>query len=632
MFAPGVCEAVPPDTMSHSCIGGSFDANTSSSYHLVLPGQFYIEYGDESDASGDYFTDNFTISGVTIRNLTMAVANETSGNFLGILGIGYRANEAITEELADDSDDSEDGESSYPILTVDGDRVNSSTTPTAPTLLDQMVSQGIINGQSYSLYLDDLAASTGTILFGGIDHAKYTGDLISLPVQTEMGGHLELQIEWSSIGLTDASGSTVLNPETFPGNALLDSGTPFITVPYAVYEQLAGYFAVAENYDVESDLGTGPLVNCTMVPTNGTLDFGFAGPNGPVIAVPFSELTLPLYQGETQLRFDDGSPACQFAVQPSDELGYARAHRRGRKDSDSDDDDGSDGDPDIEAQDDAPSPSNNPDALTQYILGDPFMRSAYIVFDIANNAIALAQTNFSAGTDSNIEEIGGGDQPNPSAVPGVASTATESYQAPMTSDPFDEPEISTITNSAGATQTVEDGWILPGGNFSGVGVGSGYAYAPAFPNKAPATSDTLMPTGSLAEPPFTKIPATPTPTYTPYGTPTPYHGDGGDEGGYEDVYTPITTPVGAVPTARSTTGVSGRATSYSQEAVTALMGKAGRVAGASGTGGTVDAGLATATGVPGNAGEGKKGAAGRAGVSLGALVVMSGAVGGMLMW
>jgi hypothetical protein len=48
-------------------------------------------------------------------------------------------------------------------------------------------------------------------------------------------------------------------------------------------------------------------------------------------------------------------------------------------------------------------------------LGDTFLRSAYVVYDLANNEISLAQTNFNA-TGTNVVEIGTGTGSVPDAT------------------------------------------------------------------------------------------------------------------------------------------------------------------------------------------------------------------------
>jgi len=56
-----------------------------------------------------------------------------------------------------------------------------------------------------------------------------------------------------------------------------------------------------------------------------------------------------------------------------------------------------------------------------YILGDTFLRSAYVVYDLKNNVIGLAQTNFNSTTSSIIDFKA--DQTAIPAASGVASSA-----------------------------------------------------------------------------------------------------------------------------------------------------------------------------------------------------------------
>jgi hypothetical protein len=69
----------------------------------------------------------------------------TTGN--GLIGVGYDVNEAIVQS----------GSSSQPY----------------PSIMDTMLNQSLIATKSYSLYLDDLAASSGAIMFGGADTGKF---------------------------------------------------------------------------------------------------------------------------------------------------------------------------------------------------------------------------------------------------------------------------------------------------------------------------------------------------------------------------------------------------------------------------------------------------------------------------
>ena len=57
-------------------------------------------------------------------------------------------------------------------------------------------------------------------------------------------------------------------------------------------------------------------------------------------------------------------------------------------------------------------------AGTTPVLGDTFLRSAYVVYDLTNNEISIAQTDFNA-TTSNVQEISAGS----SGVPGATLIA-----------------------------------------------------------------------------------------------------------------------------------------------------------------------------------------------------------------
>ncbi len=57
----------------------------------------------------------------------------------------------------------------------------------------------------------------------------------------------------------------------------------------------------------------------------------------------------------------------------------------------------------------------SPAGSSQPVLGDTFLRSAYVVYDLGNNQISLAATNFNA-TTSNVQEIGTGSGAVPDAV------------------------------------------------------------------------------------------------------------------------------------------------------------------------------------------------------------------------
>lgn len=316
---------------------------------------FDIEYEDDSGASGNYVTDDFTIGGVKISNLQMGLALNTSVA-TGIMGIGYDTDEASA--------------SIY------------------PNIIDDMVSQGLITTKAYSLYLDDLQTSTGSIIFGGIDTEKYTGNLVALPIAPEEyeNGTLvysDFAVAWSSYSITNQSGITIdLTTSSFvPEPAILDSGT---TVTYLPDELAQDIFYYVNAVDDTQNTGN-VYINCDYRTTapDMTFNYGFGGSGGTIIKVGINELIFDLtgafaIPAGTQIPQLPFSSACGFGIQ------------------------GAEG------------------GLN--ILGDTFLRSAYVVYDLKNNEIGLAQTNFNS-TSSHVVDFSADATGIPN-VSGVASSVS----------------------------------------------------------------------------------------------------------------------------------------------------------------------------------------------------------------
>lgn len=104
------------------------DDSQSSTASLIDKDGFQITYGDYSQVFGDYMSDNFQISSITIKDLEFAVARETSEGLIGVMGIGFDAGESIAYASGE----------SY------------------KNIMDSMVDQGLTNSRSYSLWLNDL--------------------------------------------------------------------------------------------------------------------------------------------------------------------------------------------------------------------------------------------------------------------------------------------------------------------------------------------------------------------------------------------------------------------------------------------------------------------------------------------
>ncbi|KAH0538745.1 hypothetical protein FGG08_004699 [Glutinoglossum americanum] len=243
-------------------------------------------------------------------------------------------------------------------------QVNRNQKQSYSNLPQLMVDQKFIQSNAFSLWLDDLESSTGLVLFGGVNTEKYHGSLSSLPIARYQGqsSPSEFIIAMTGLDFTDANGGkrSIVSDTTIP--VLLDSGSSLSYLPNNIVSALFRMFNA--KYDAESQAA---YVPCSLANTGGTLDFTFTQ---PTISVPMNELVIdPGVQSDgRRLTFGDGTPACLFGISSS-------------------------------------GGSTN-------VLGDTFLRSAYVVYDLDNNQISLAQTNFNS-TQDNIKEIGTG----PSAVP-----------------------------------------------------------------------------------------------------------------------------------------------------------------------------------------------------------------------
>lgn len=329
-----------------SCFGGLFDSTASSTYNVEYAGAFDISYLDGTGASGDYSTDTVIIGNITLTNQTFGVANVSRNVFSGLMGVSWPYNEAICNSYINDT----------------------LACPVYPTVVDSMVSQGYINTPAYSLWLNDLNASSGSILFGGIDTSKYTGNLVALEIipnpqlsNATTPVYTDMNVVWSNMTVTGVDNFWTENDTAI---VVLDSGTTLTYIPPAAFQAIdAGLF----NSSYDNTTGS-YYTDCSLASKDITFTFIFGGPNGPSIAVDINEYVFPQVD---QAILSDGTPACELGIQPSS---------------------------------------------GQLLLGDTFLRSAYVVYDMANKEIAIAQTDFNGG-EAKIVEIG-------QSIPDVSSTDT----------------------------------------------------------------------------------------------------------------------------------------------------------------------------------------------------------------
>ena len=272
-----------------------------------------------------------------------------------------------------------------------GYSLNEATRHIYPNLPEVLVAAGQISSRLYSVYLNSIQAGSGSILFGGVDVDKYTGPLVTLDILPD----LQVQgVDQFITTVTDmsatVSGNTVRiwshgqpgiaayrgNTPTLP--VLLDTGSSAWSVPAKYYQAIVSNFPYIDNQG---------LCKCSDVNDNDSITLKFGGKVD--ITVPASEFIVPIYNRTTDqaYQFPNGADQCVFMI--------------------------------------APSPGTGMGFDT---LGDAVLRSMYVVFDLDNAQLSIAQANVNS-TSSNVRPVKAG--PN-----GVANAAKNAQTAPVNSYPI----------------------------------------------------------------------------------------------------------------------------------------------------------------------------------------------------
>ncbi|KAB5517313.1 aspartic peptidase domain-containing protein [Coniochaeta sp. 2T2.1] len=348
----------------------TFNPSKSSTYAVKVRNGFNITYLDGTGATGSYITDNLEINGVTVESLQMGLATSVQRG-VGVFGVGFPANEAAAVKY--------------------------------PNIIDELANQGFINAKAFSLYLNDRRADTGTLLFGGIDQKKFVGELHTLPIPRQPTGYTHYGVVMSSLAMTWSNGSEVALSDTLAG-AILDSGTTLSYLPDSIIQPL---FDELNVYTDTQNTGYS-MIDCAFLDSEPDLvvTFGFgngqaSGGNRFTIQVPVHELVLDMLGGLT--RITAGAPfdnVCLFGIQSS---GGGFTGTAGTGDSSSD--------------------------IT--LLGDTFLRSAYVVYDLDHAEIGMAQANLNATDETDIVDLTSAGTILPTTFSGVAST-TSSRTTPTT--------------------------------------------------------------------------------------------------------------------------------------------------------------------------------------------------------
>ncbi|GMM34668.1 putative aspartic endopeptidase [Saccharomycopsis crataegensis] len=309
LWIPATGSATGGTTNSAIQEHGTYSVNGSSTAIEFQDDTFSITYGDSSGANGYLVVDALQISDdITIDLATFEVATSNSAG-QGVCGMGYLSEEVTSKEYLN-----------------------------LPALLKK---NNITSSNSYSLYLNSEDATSGQIIFGAYDEAKYEGDLQKLPILKKNSDGSESSTYKALFVKLDGimAENTELTTKSY--DALIDTGTTLVYAPSDLY---SNYTEKYGTYDSNAGSYTAP---CDTVGT--PLSFQFAD---TTIKVPFSDMLYNISLTNGSYYMKNGVQQCSIGM--------------------------------VESSGD------------YVILGDVFLRSAYTFINLDDNTISLGQVKYTS--------------------------------------------------------------------------------------------------------------------------------------------------------------------------------------------------------------------------------------------
>ncbi|KAF3934952.1 Barrierpepsin [Dactylella cylindrospora] len=263
-----------------------------------------------------------------------------------------------------------------------------------PSIPEIMANEGAINSILYSIYINDIRNDGGEIFFGAIDQAKFNGSLRTY----ESGKVGEVPVSGVYYIAPDGTNTSLVDQELIVSNQIgeIQLGTPSLWIPNEVYRGLVN--SVPElRYTTAYDAYT---IDCSTPDEDlGVMQFDI---DGMVISIGVRQILV---------EYPTGSGICVLTAYQNE-----------------------------------PSSTSDP----EYILGTPFLRSAFAVFDWSNNKTSIAPSiaNSTASTLKEVPEGGIEDLPQESGTPTPTTTTSPTPTATpteTTSAPA-EPQSGSSTN------------------------------------------------------------------------------------------------------------------------------------------------------------------------------------------
>ncbi|KAK1709493.1 aspartic peptidase domain-containing protein [Colletotrichum lupini] len=311
----------------NSSVSGAFD-NAKSTTFNANRSPFEATYANGVEIQGTFMSESVTVGNTSISNNTMGLGQtgKLTSPLIAILGVGPSSSEASV--LAN----------------------NAKPYTNFP---ENLKAQGLTKSLAYSVYLNDFRSPTGSVVFGGMDTAKFTGQMQMIPlVGQKLFKSNDFIVPWTSFSFSADKNAkpTAIGGNNFPP-VLVDTGNPSLSFPPKILDLIGPAINIQTLQD-----GTKAL-KCSSGDSGAKFNFEFQTAK---VEVPLSMIFIPLMKNGAPVTDKSGSSLCTLPLEPID--------------------------------------SN----VASF--GAPMLSAVYTVFDLENKQLGMAQAKLNESA-SNIEEF-----------------------------------------------------------------------------------------------------------------------------------------------------------------------------------------------------------------------------------
>lgn len=333
-----------------------------------------MTYGIGS-VNGTYATDTVSISGGTVQNQQFGLASDTkqiltNPNTISVSQKSSTSDKHIKQLAATNSNPKANGilGLGFPKLTAASSKGQGVYNP----FVFNLAQQNLIADPIFSIYTNSASKTgwVGELILGGVDESKFTGNITYMPVvslsstksttskkskralDVISGSNYYWMVNGQGVSVNDSADASRNLDLKFssPGAFILDTGTTLTYLPTSMAQQVLLAAVGSNGYTTDTSSGT-YLVDCNAASSTSqfVLDMSVSSASdaAPItLSVPMSQLFIPLDTTSIET-----ATQCLFGIAPSDSVGVG---------------------------------------TNMYLIGDSVLRSAYMVFDMANNRVGIA--------------------------------------------------------------------------------------------------------------------------------------------------------------------------------------------------------------------------------------------------